>query len=866
MANSKFILTFTEMPNINDVLRISESSLSLNLIETFRNSRLAMFQTKIPQQFDVGTPEEPDLIYSGNISENYKNAFNLDYNSTGLFTVTNINYGTGSGFGAVTVEANFAGAVFLVVTNTAGVGVEIINEEASEGITIDSVVFSEADATPCQLAKCSIETSVLATKVTASIPITTPTEPSSNFALYSNDMSNAVWEKIRAITSGTKFIPNNVSGTHGIRQIVSKEAVAGNYTFSFYAKAAELNIVDFIALRTTGSGSAWSAFNLTTGEVFYAYGVADITYISHSLTDVGNGYYRFAITLGLPADNDISYNVRLRSAAGESTFTGNNSDGLYLERFQFNKLGVLPYLETTNQPLEVGYSDGTVIEPNEDNPIEFDILRGQVFSVTVENADGNQATQTIQVPSALNPDNFTVQINNSPNGATVIVNIQNTNALVLEYSLDGTSWQSENVFSGLETGSYTLFVKDQLGCAFFKEFVVSESGLNVPHFYISKSNSFRFAQRITFGTSQNYKTDENTLSCEVEVGIPYHEVQLFNTSDIITTQFQSNYQSNVFRIKKADGTYDTIPVLQKTNFTNIRDKRDARKYDLGDGKTGIYFLNGNIYNYDTNAATGTHALNGLVPQWAIPGNYINLSGSWFIIERVIFDESKNADVIVISQIYSGVDSAVVVGCIYNIYPYEIYEATVDMGDYINQSIRAELVCSGSSFPTITHLSEQIDVATSHEFTLDINYWNDDNNDVYYASGIRHRIRVLYTKIEGVPDGESSIHKTDTSAILLNASMYEGKKFIFEPVTEEIWRKLMMALSHKNVFINGVKYVKDGDFETEGPLEDSNLYVLKATMLKDGGVYNSDGSTFGAGNASNAEIPGFIEGNDGFISY
>jgi ABC-type tungstate transport system substrate-binding protein len=42
---------------------------------------------------------------------------------------------------------------------------------------------------------------------------------------------------------------------------------------------------------------------------------------------------------------------------------------------------------------------------------------------------------------------------------------------------------------------------------------------------------------------------------------------------------------------------------------------------------------------------------------------------------------------------------------------------------------------------------------------------------------------------------------------------------------------MIALSPKNVFINGVQYVKNGNFESEGPLDKSNLYVLKATMLK-----------------------------------
>ncbi|RKS03737.1 hypothetical protein [Flavobacterium sp. 102] len=462
--------------------------------------------------------------------------------------------------------------------------------------------------------------------------------------------------------------------------------------------------------------------------------------------------------------------------------------------------------------------------------------------------------------------NFSININNSPNGATVTVSNVNSDGLDLEYSLNGTDWQESNVFSGLEADSYTLHVRDQYGCSKTIDFAVTDSNIYVPYFYISKSNSIRYAQRITWGDAANYKTDENTLSCEVEVGIPYHEVQLFQTADVITTQFKSNYASNIAKVVRADASEVNVPVVQKTNYIGQKDKRDARKYNLGDGKVGIYFLAGNRYDYDTNAVTGTHALNGLLPEWGVVGNYINIASAWFLIEQVIFDESKNADVLVITETYTGVDSAIISGCIYNIKNYEVFEYSIDMADYQDESIRVKLTCTDDNFPTIEHLSEQIDVAVRHPFTLDINYWNPENNDVFYGTGIRHRIRPIYTKAEGVPDEDSSIHKTDTDVILLNADLFEGKKFIFEPVTEEIWRKLMMALSHKEVYINGVKYAKNGDFETEGPLEETNLYVLKATMLKRGNAYNSDGTVFGTGSGGAIEVPGLIEGNDGFISY
>ncbi len=682
MANSKIIITFEDIPELDSSFRIFESSLSLNMLETFRTNRIASNQVKIPQLYDIGDPVEPILIRSGYVSENYKTSFNLDHNSTGLFTVTSTNGTTGSGLGTVTIEANYPGAEFSTSSLPAGVSAEIINEEAEPIFEVTNIEFSESElwemGGPCSDVMVSVTTSIL----------------------------------------------------------------AGQY----------------------------------------------------------------------------SYN-------------------------------------------------GTEVLDNTQNPFTFRAQRNSSLNLGASVSGGSVfLVQPIITPPILSQFNFSLNFINSPNGATVTVSNVNSSGLNLEYSLDGDTWQSSNIFPGLAPDDYTLHVRDHLGCSFTLNFTVNDNNVNVPFFYLSKSNSIRFAQRITWGDAANYKTDENTLSCEVNVGIPYHEVQLFQTADVITTQFKSNYGTHSVKVVKSDQTEDSVPVTQVTSFRGLKDKRDAKKYDLGNGKVGIYFTSGNIYDYDTGVASGVHTLNGLVPEWGVAGNYVSIGSSWFLIERVFFDENKNADVLVITESFSLSEITVVVGCIYDIYPYDVFEFTIDMSPYIDQSIRVKIECTDDNFSPIEFLSEQIDVAVRHENTLDINYWNDDNNDVYYASGIRHRIRPIFTKIEGVAEQESTMHKTDTNALLLSADLYEGDRFIFEPTTKEIWRKLMAALSHKNVFIDGVKYIKNGDFETEGPLEESNLYVLKAPMLKAGNVYNSDGSTFGAGNASNSEIPGILEGNNGFISY
>jgi hypothetical protein len=507
-----------------------------------------------------------------------------------------------------------------------------------------------------------------------------------------------------------------------------------------------------------------------------------------------------------------------------------------------------------------------VTNPNTANPIIFTAYRAMTFNVEVEDANGLRVLQSVTTPAYLNIDNFTLDVVNSPNGGTLNVSNVNSDGLVLQYSLDNTTWQSSPIFTGLAEGTYMLWIKDQLGHSVSKNFSVTEFGIYSPYFYISKSNSFRFANRISWGDSANYKTDENTLSNEVECEIPYTEIQQFQSADVITTQFKSNYETNVATIVKADLSEVPIPVVKKSNNIGIKDKRDAFKCNLDNGKTGLYFQSGNSYDYTTGLVSGTYILNGALPEWAVVGNYFAIGAAWFLIEEIIFDEARNVDLVVFTNTYTGDDVAVIAASVYNRFNYEVYEFTIDMVDYIDQYFQVRINNTDTHFTEIIHLSEVIWCKIKHENVLEIKYSNSSNTDIFYGTGIENLIRIPYTYFKGKADEESEIHKTDTNAILLNADVYEVDEIVFEPVTKEIWRKMVLALSHENVTINGVGYVKNGNFNTEGPLERSNLYVLTATMMKTGSVYNSQSSGNLDFDGTSVEVPGLIEGTEGFVSY
>lgn len=604
-----------------------------------------------------------------------------------------------------------------------------------------------------------------------------------------------------------------------------------------------------------------TAFNLD-------YNSANLYTVQSVRGEVGSGLGTVIITANFPnafftdasADGDVTITIENEPALPDFNITNVSFSQSSSTPCQNVKVNV------TTDHLASKVISPVSVNPNTNNPFSFDWLRGDTVNLVIEDSNGQQVSQILSLPSLLNASNFAINVNNSPNGATVVIENINTSGLNIEYSLDNSTWQTLNTFSGLDVGNFTLYVRDQLGCSFSKAFSVSEFGIQVPYFYISKSNAIRYANRITWGDSANYKTDENTLSCEVDVDVPYKEVQQFQSADIVPTQFKSNYSNIVAKIIKEDLSEVTIPIEKKTSNIGIKDKRDARRYNLGDGRTGIYFLAGNTYNYDTNAVTGTYSLNGNLPEWAIIGNYIIVGTSWFLIEEIAFDETKSADVVIFSQSYTGPEINLVVGSIFNRFNYEVYEYYIDMVNYIDQHFSVQLVNSDPNFTTITHLSEEIWCKVKHEDTVEIKYRNTTNTDVFYATGIEFKVRVPLTIQKGVPDEDSEIHKTDTDTVLLTADLYEGDQFVFEPTTKEIWKKNMIALSHEKVWVNGVGYVKNGSFSTEGPLEKTNLYVLTANMLKTGNVYNSQGSGNIDFDGSQVEVPGLISTESGYVSY
>ena len=567
--------------------------------------------------------------------------------------------------------------------------------------------------------------------------------------------------------------------------------------------------------------------------------------------------WEFLETIKNPSGLPINLNPQIVPV---STFKINSVEFLtsLLSPCDFVKVRVV-----TNQTA-VSYCINNSCVPHSSSIIEFNYPRGSSFKFDAANSLGNSVTKTIQTPPPIDTasDRIRVVVIKSTSGATATVIYPYTDMLVYEFSLDNANWQTSNTFSGLLEGNYILFVKDNLGCSKNIDFTILEENFGEPVVFISKENSFRFIE-----PNGEYETDENRTFCKSAAKLNYGYIQEFLNTDIITTQFRSNFNQvavTVFNV--TDDTSVFVPTNKLTNNIGLKSKyNQVKKYQISSTQFGIYFESGKILDYDTNSITDTYDLNGSLPIWAVLGNIIQIDGTSYRIDSIGFDENVNAEVLIFNGSSSTITENVTASCAYNIHDYEVYEFVVDMSVYLDKEIRVEISNQDPNFGNYTWKSERISVVEVLDKYLEIRYYNSANTNVIYSSGIQHLLRIPYNTIKAVDSDSNESYKTDTNTHLLNSDVYEITDFEFIPLPLELYRKLKIALSMDNVFIDGVGYTKNAEFQKEN-LGSSNLYKLTASMIKNGFVFNSNKNTSEIISDGNINIPGLIElTSDGYIS-
>ena len=525
------------------------------------------------------------------------------------------------------------------------------------------------------------------------------------------------------------------------------------------------------------------------------------------------------------------------------------------------------YADNINSPIGTTTRSGNIIYI--DVPRSGGLNPSTVL-LSLSTNTGQQASQTLNIPSILAEGNINLTINTSPNGATIIATHFPNEELSLEYSLhDGssqTAYQTSNIFTGVVAGDYTIYIKDQFGCIVTKSFSVDAFGVDDPYFEISKSNSIRWVGRTLNGNALNRGIDENGYSYEDDVKRKYKHYEDFTTLNIPETQFKTNYTTPIVKVYEGTTLLETINPSKKTNNLRLTDSRDALKFSDSNGKTAIYFTTGKRYNYDTGAdLQNDYTLNGRLPEWGIKGNYIKISGAWFEIEEVLFDETRQAEYLSINQNYTGVEVSIIVGANYNREIYEVWEFSNSLSTYAGKTLDLEIVNTDPIFDTLIYGAESLKVYSSLPNHTEIKYLNDSNTDVMYSTGISFLINTRMDKVSDAPIGENENFSSDNVTILEKANIKESKEFVFESVTRGQMIKIFRALYHRKLFINDTGYVISETPEVEGGLEESSLYDITAVLVKTGKYYNATSFDFSEPTTVGLlEMPALISVGNGFI--
>lgn len=183
-----------------------------------------------------------------------------------------------------------------------------------------------------------------------------------------------------------------------------------------------------------------------------------------------------------------------------------------------------------------------------------------------------------------------------------------------QYSLNGTSWQSDNTFTNLLAGSYTVYVKDANNCRVGPQTIV----LTEPSAFII---GITLVNPIScFGGNDGSLQVTATGGTPFSTGSPYIYTWSDNNGNNYTGNVITNLSAGLYTVTVTDsnGVTRTIPdysLSQPIRLTGSRTKTDVKCNGANNGSIAFtatggtapykYFVNGTLYTVAT--------VTGLVP-------------------------------------------------------------------------------------------------------------------------------------------------------------------------------------------------------------------------------------------------------------
>lgn len=640
--------------------------------------------------------------------------------------------------------------------------------------------------------------------------------------------------------------------------------------------------LDFVVFQVLFQVSSKELFPVTWGQDIEPYSTAPITYANYdainyvtqlesldnenlfsitrvdSIVTILSNVNGLTFSLPAQANSKITYTTENETSIPSTdleitdiAITSGNCDDVTLEittNIQADRM-VLPFNQTVTT-----------------NPFSITYLRGQKVPIQLIESL-RTVKETYITPYKLSADLINVDTISLVSGTSTTITYRSffLDNLILEYSVDGVNYSDNNVFD-LINGNHTAYIKDQFGCIVSKDFIVTNNYEKKPFVKLSKINSIRYKLVQEWDNKTIYKNDNNTLSCEATDKVFHKDVLPYQTEDTTPTQILTNYDTVTAKVIN-NTIEDSLNVLRKKTYLGIKDYRDCVIYERPNNRAGIYFEEGNLYDYDTSVINGSYQLYGSRPHWMKVGSVIDLEsvGSLEIVSS-IYDEDVSKEVIEVAYNYSGNPTFTKVKSVYDAQSYNVFEFNTVMASYEDKQIQVEITLEDNDLPTATFLSELIDVKDIQEDCVKIAYWSDENGDMLYETGIKHIKRVGLESISDNPESSITIEKDDTNIVVTDADYYESDTYEFNRLSKEVSKGLELALLHKYLEINNeaVKLTDKPEKERQG---NSNMYIVKANLIKNGTVLNDNTFIDVDSELDDITVPSLISNSEGgFIAY
>ena len=335
---------------------------------------------------------------------------------------------------------------------------------------------------------------------------------------------------------------------------------------------------------------------------------------------------------------------------------------------------------------------------------------------------------------------------------------------------------------------------------------------------ISEINDIRFV-----ANTDNIRNYKNELSWQENTAInhktyaqeilkdTYHTVQL--------KSYLTDLQANVYKLCDSKESVLTPVITQKTNNIGKVSVLSGfyGSYEIdGVKKQAVYFSDGELPSY--------MKVGVLVALTSTGGD--PTTGTYRPIERIVFDIDRDVYLAVFENDLNQIDLPRAVAVKYDAQDYEVFEFVFNP-ETLEEGYHFIEVTGSDEETEYLEISEVLHVSVTLYKTHRIDYFNSKNNDVLFSTGIGFTLHLPYEITEtGNIESENTTITTDSDIYQTDSSAYLLLTYNFQMMPYGMAKKVLMAFSQDNVFVDGVPVVR-----TESELSRlgvTNMYRLSVT--------------------------------------